>query len=49
MIELTAAEVRTLVEARDILYAKLIPGHSHYKVELAHSAVLDVLHHGVVK
>jgi hypothetical protein len=48
MIPLTAAELKILVQARDLLYAKLVPGQSHYKVERAHEAVLDVMRNGVL-
>ena len=48
IIELNGDEVKVLVVARDMLYAKLVPGHSDYRVERAHQAVLDVLKHGVL-
>lgn len=48
MISLTADELKILVQARDVLYSKLVPQRSSYKVERAHSAVNDVLKNAVL-
>jgi len=47
MIELTASEVRTLVETRDLLRAKY-ESERDVRVSRTHAAVMDVLQHAVL-
>jgi hypothetical protein len=53
-ISLTVQELAILIRARDLLEAKRVPreeslyGTNGYLVEMAHSAVLDVLHNSVL-
>lgn len=54
MVELTAAEIRVLVEARDLVEAKSkqphpgIPIEDYNRLERTYRALLDLLKHSVV-
>lgn len=47
-VDLTAAELRILIEARNLLNSKLIPQRSLFCVEQARDYINDVLAHSVL-